>query len=70
MGYPPAPWRLHGELTLIPALVRAVARLSLRAAPALVTLETPGPFAPLGLAGTRLALAGDGMRLFMPAVRL
>jgi hypothetical protein len=38
----------------------SVGWLRMRAAPALVTVEG------FGLAGTRLALAGDGMRLFMP----
>jgi hypothetical protein len=41
------------------------------AAPALVTLDVPpdSPFASLGLSGTRLALAGDDLRLTMPAPR-
>ena len=38
----------------------SVGRLRMRAAPALVTVEG------FGLSGTRLGLAGDGMRLFMP----
>jgi hypothetical protein len=38
----------------------SVGWLRMRAAPALATVEG------FGLAGTRLALAGDGMRLFMP----
>jgi hypothetical protein len=46
-----------------------VGRAFIRAALALVTLEVPesSPFADLGLAGTRLALAGDDLRLTMPA---
>ncbi|WP_051324016.1 acetoacetate decarboxylase family protein [Candidatus Solirubrobacter pratensis] len=40
----------------------SVGWLRMRAAPALVTLDAPE----LGLNGTRPALAGDGMRLFMP----
>jgi hypothetical protein len=40
----------------------SVGRLWMRAAPALVTLDAPD----FGLSGTRLALAGDGMRLLMP----
>ncbi len=44
-----------------------IARIN--AAPALVTLDVPpdSPFAHLGLSGTRLALAGDDLRLTMPA---
>ena len=38
----------------------SVGWLTMRAAPALVTAEG------FGISGTRLALAGDGMRLFMP----
>jgi acetoacetate decarboxylase len=51
------------------AAVHAVGRLRMRAAPALVTLDVPptSPFAALGLSGTRAALAGDGLRLFMAA---
>jgi acetoacetate decarboxylase len=53
------------------AAVSAVGRARIRAAPALVTLDVPGdsPFAALGLglAGTRPALAGDRLRLTMPA---
>jgi hypothetical protein len=40
----------------------SVGWLRMRAAPALVALDGPD----LGLSGTRLGLAGDGMRLFMP----
>jgi hypothetical protein len=49
--------------------VHATGRVRVRAAPALVDLEVPesSPFAALGLAGRRLALAGDDVRLFMPA---
>jgi acetoacetate decarboxylase len=49
--------------------VHATGRMLVRAAPALVTLEIPGasPFAPLLRPGTRLALAGDDLRLVMPA---
>jgi acetoacetate decarboxylase len=41
----------------------------IKAAPALVKLEIPdtSPFAYLGLGGTHLALAGDDLRLRMPA---
>jgi acetoacetate decarboxylase len=41
----------------------------IKAAPALVTLTIPGtsPFAYLGLDGTHLALAGDDLKLTMPA---
>jgi acetoacetate decarboxylase len=44
-------------------------RAWVKAAPALVTLEVPpgSPFAALGLDGTHLALAGDDLRLSMPA---
>jgi acetoacetate decarboxylase len=51
------------------APVHAVGHARVRAAPALVTLEVPGgsPFAALGLAGTRVALAGDDLRLVMAA---
>src|SRR5262249_5224405 len=44
---------------------------SIKAAPALVRLEIPAssPFAYLGLDGTRVALAGDELRLAMPAPR-
>lgn len=59
---------------LIPAPVVSEAgatlgRARIRAAPALVTLDVPAasPFASLGLAGTHLALAGDELRLTMPA---
>ena len=43
-------------------------RAKVKAAPALVTLDVPphSPFAPLGLSGTHLALAGDDLRLTMP----
>jgi acetoacetate decarboxylase len=43
----------------------------IKAAPALVAINVPStsPFASLGLSGTRLALAGDDMRLTMPAPR-
>jgi acetoacetate decarboxylase len=46
-------------------------RARIKAAPALVTLDVPptSPFAPLGLSGTRLALAGDALSLTMPAPR-
>jgi hypothetical protein len=40
----------------------SVGWLTMRAAPALVTLDAPE----FGLSGTRVGLAGDGMRLFMP----
>jgi hypothetical protein len=40
----------------------SVGWLRMLAAPALVTLDAPA----LGLSGTRLGLAGDRMRLFMP----
>ena len=40
----------------------SVGWLRMRAAPALVALDAPA----FGLTGTRLALAGDRMRLFMP----
>jgi acetoacetate decarboxylase len=48
-----------------------VGRAFIRAAPALVGLDVPesSPFAPLGLSGTRVALAGDDLRLTMPAPR-
>ena len=46
-----------------------VGRARITAAPALVALEVPegSPFAALGLAGTQVALAGDDLRLTMPA---
>jgi acetoacetate decarboxylase len=49
-----------------------IGRARIKAAPALVTLEVPesSPFARLGLNGTRLALAGDDLRLTMPAPRV
>jgi hypothetical protein len=67
--------RRSGRVPLIiPAPVTSDAgdtfgRARIRAAPALVTLEIPdaSPFAGHGLAGTRLALAGDDLRLTMPA---
>jgi hypothetical protein len=67
--------RRPGRLPLfIPAPVvseagSTVGRAWVRAAPALVTLEVPdaSPFASLGLSGTRLGLAGDDLRLTMPA---
>jgi hypothetical protein len=59
---------------LIPAPITSpagatVGRAFIRAAPALVGVEIPGgsPFADLGLAGTHVALAGDDLRLTMPA---
>jgi acetoacetate decarboxylase len=69
--------RRPGKLPLvIPAPIVSDAGMTLgyariKAAPALVTLEVPAssPFAHLGLSGTRLALAGDDMRLTMPAPR-
>jgi acetoacetate decarboxylase len=49
--------------------VHATGFMRVRAAPALAQLEVPerSPFAALGLGGRRPALAGDGLRLFMPA---
>jgi acetoacetate decarboxylase len=49
--------------------VHATGRMLVRAAPALVTLDVPAesPFAPLLRPGVRLALAGDDLRLVMPA---
>ena len=46
-----------------------IGRARIKAAPALVTLDVPGhsPFASLGLDGTHLALAGDDLKLTMPA---
>jgi hypothetical protein len=69
--------RRPGKLPLvIPAPIVSDAGMTLghariKAAPALVTLRVPpsSPFADLGLSGTRLALAGDDMRLTMPAPR-
>jgi acetoacetate decarboxylase len=69
--------RRPGRLPLIiPAPIVSDAGMTLgyariKAAPALVTLDVPAssPFASLGLSGTRLALAGDDMRLTMPAPR-
>jgi hypothetical protein len=48
-----------------------VGRGWIKAAPALVELEIPisSPFAHLGLDGTHVALAGDDLRLTMPAPR-
>jgi hypothetical protein len=61
---------------MIPAPIVSDAGMTLgyariKAGPALVTLKVPpsSPFASLGLSGTRLALAGDDMRLTMPAPR-
>jgi hypothetical protein len=67
--------RRPGRIPLvIPAPVTSDAgdtlgRASIRAAPALVSLDIPStsPFSHLGLAGTRVALAGDDLRLTMPA---
>jgi acetoacetate decarboxylase len=67
--------RRRGRIPLlIPAPVVSEAGATLgrawvRAAPALVTLDVPAasPFASLGLAGTHIALAGDDLRLTMPA---
>jgi acetoacetate decarboxylase len=67
--------RRSGRLPLlIPAPIVSAAgatigRAWIKAAPALVTLEVPStsPLASLGLAGTRLGLAGDDLRLTMPA---
>jgi hypothetical protein len=69
--------RRRGRLPLlIPAPITSpagdtVGRARIKAAPALVALEVPdgSPFASLGLSGTRLALAGDELRLTMPAPR-
>ncbi len=69
--------RRPGKLPLlIPAPIVSDAGMTLgyariKAAPALVTLRVPpsSPFADLGLSGTRLGLAGDDMRLTMPAPR-
>jgi acetoacetate decarboxylase len=69
--------RRPGRLPLIiPAPIVSEAGMTLgyariKAAPALVTLDVPAssPFASLGLSGTRLGLAGDDMRLTMPAPR-
>jgi hypothetical protein len=69
--------RRPGRLPLvIPAPIVSDAGTTLgyariKAALALVTLQVPpsSPFADLGLSGTRLALAGDDMRLTMPAPR-
>jgi Acetoacetate decarboxylase (ADC) len=49
--------------------VHAVGRMLIKASPARATLEVPdsSPFAALGLAGTRAALAADDVRLLMPA---
>ena len=66
--------RRPGRLPLIvpaPIVSEAGATLGIarvRAAPALVTLDVPAasPFAHLGLSGTHLGLAGDGLRLTMP----
>jgi acetoacetate decarboxylase len=59
---------------LIPAPVTSeagetIGRARIKAAPALVRLDIPAdsPFAYLGLAGTRVALAGDALELTMPA---
>jgi hypothetical protein len=48
-----------------------VGRARVKAAPALVTLDVPAtsPFAHLGLAGTRVGLAGDDLDLTMPPPR-
>jgi acetoacetate decarboxylase len=70
--------RRRGRIPLVlpaPALgdgALAVGRIRMRGVPALATLEVPeaSPFAALGLAGTRPALAGDRMWLRMAAVRL
>jgi hypothetical protein len=70
--------RIRRRAGLLPLLIPApitsdagdtVGRAYIRAAPALVTLDVPptSPFADLGLGGTRLALAGDDLRLTMPA---
>jgi hypothetical protein len=69
--------RRPGKLPLlIPAPIVSDAGMTLghariKAAPALVTLTVPAssPFASLGLSGTRVGLAGDDMRLTMPAPR-
>jgi hypothetical protein len=69
--------RRPGKLPLvIPAPIVSNAGTTLgyariKAAPALVAIDVPStsPFASLGLSGTRLALAGDDMRLTMPAPR-
>jgi hypothetical protein len=62
---------------LIPAPISshagdAVGRARIKAAPALVTIEVPetSPMASLGLDGTRPALAGDALRLTMPAPKV
>ena len=59
---------------LIPAPITSpagdtIGRARIKATPALVRVEIPetSPFAHLGLDGTHLALAGDDMRLTMPA---
>lgn len=46
-----------------------IGRARIKAAPALVELQIPhdSPFAPLGLAGRHVGLAGDDLRLHMPA---
>jgi acetoacetate decarboxylase len=60
--------------TIIPAPITSragdtIGRARIKATPALVRIEIPAssPFAYLGLDGTHLALAGDDMRLTMPA---
>ena len=60
----PAPITSHAGST--------VGKARMKAAPALVTLEVPStsPFAYLGLDGTRVGLAGDELRLTMPAPRV
>ncbi len=49
-----------------------IGRAQIKAAPALVDLQVPhnSPFAYLGLGGRHLALAGDELRLEMPAPRV
>jgi hypothetical protein len=49
-----------------------IGRARIKARPALVELQVPhnSPFASLGLAGRRLALAGDDLRLHMPPPRV
>jgi hypothetical protein len=69
--------RRSGKLPIvIPAPItshvgQTIGTARIKAAPALVTLTIPetSPFAHLGLDGTHVALAGDDLRLKMPAPR-
>jgi len=66
--------RRGGLPVLIPTPIfssagQTIGRARIKAAPALVDLQIPhnSPFAYLGLAGRHVALAGDDLRLHMPA---